>query len=321
MNYLMRNILHLSLLALTAYGFSDAPVAPQTEKVEPRIGKPGTIIKITGKSLGKSHVDEVYLTDHRFDLKIKILDQSDTTITVRVPPFVKPGRLQLLLLTSGSRPVYLEQPWFVQIEADEELPPPVEISQRSKPTVEVAATGTNIPVPMAGIAPSPATTPSVEKSIVPLKPVPAPEVPKAEASKAQIPKAEIPKAAETPKGEVSRFEVATVDFPKTPPTPAAPPIVVIQTLPNPANIPAQIVKRSQVPYPVRAAAQHIEGPVELIVVIRIDGRVKDVKIIKGNPFLVGTAISSVKEWIYEPAYLNGKPVESELSLTLNFRRP
>ena len=170
----MRSILYFGLLALTAYGFNDAaPIAPQTERVEPRIGKPGTIIKIWGKSLDRTHVDEVYLTDHRFDMKVKVLEQTSTLITVRIPPFVKPGRLQLLLLTAGNKPVYLEQPWFLLIEAgDEDVAPtaPVEISQKVKPTVEVAASGTNIPVPMAGTAPSPATSASLEKSVVPLKP-------------------------------------------------------------------------------------------------------------------------------------------------------
>ncbi len=293
MNYLMRNILHLSLLALSAYGFSDpGTLAPQTEKMEPRVGRPGTIIKITGKALGKNHVDEVYLTDHRFDMKVKVLDQSETQITVRVPPFVKPGRLQLLLLTAGSRPVYLEQPWFLQVESDEEIPPPAEISQKSKPTVEVAATGTSIPVPMAGAPPSPATSPSLEKSIVPLKAV----------------------------------EPAKLVGPETQATPGAPapaPVTVPQTASgvNPANIPAQIVRRTRVTYPASAAAQKIEGTVELVAIVRIDGRVKEIRIVKGNPFLVGAAINSVRDWLYEPAYLQGKPVESEVPVTLNFKRP
>src|SRR5882724_7633444 len=121
MNYSLRSVLQLSLLALTAYGLNDAaPVAPQTERMEPRVGKPGTVIKISGKSLDRAHVDEVYLTDHRFDMKVKVLEQSESHLTVRIPPFAKPGRLQLLLLTAGSRPVYLEQPLFLQVEADEE---------------------------------------------------------------------------------------------------------------------------------------------------------------------------------------------------------
>jgi protein TonB len=74
-------------------------------------------------------------------------------------------------------------------------------------------------------------------------------------------------------------------------------------------------------YPPAALAQHIEGAVELAVVVRADGHVKDVKILKGNPFLVQAAVNSVREWVYEPAAARGKAVESEILVVLNFRRP
>jgi hypothetical protein len=84
--------------------------------MEPRVGKPGTVIVIKGMSLGKEEVDEVYLTDHRFDLKVKVLEQSGDRLKIRIPPFVKPGRQQLLLLTGGKNPTYLEQPVWIQVE-------------------------------------------------------------------------------------------------------------------------------------------------------------------------------------------------------------
>lgn len=91
-------------------------VSPQVSKIEPRVGKPGTVLIISGLSLGKDAVDEVYLTDHRFDLKVKVLEQSGDKLKIRIPPFIKAGRQQLLLLTSGKNPVYLEQPVWVQVE-------------------------------------------------------------------------------------------------------------------------------------------------------------------------------------------------------------
>ena len=71
--------------------------------------------------MGKSKVDEVFLTDHRFDLKVKVLEQTETILKIRVPPFVKPGRQQLLFLTKGTNPVYLEQPLFVLVEFEDDL--------------------------------------------------------------------------------------------------------------------------------------------------------------------------------------------------------
>ena len=101
--------------ALAVMGLVD-DLSPQADKMEPRAGKPGTVLVISGISLNKEQVDEVYLTDHRFDVKVKILEQTADKLKIRIPPFVKPGRQQLLLLTTGKNPVYLEQPVWVQVE-------------------------------------------------------------------------------------------------------------------------------------------------------------------------------------------------------------
>ena len=61
-------------------------------------------------------MDEVYLTDHTFDMKVKVLDQTEDSIEFRIPPFVKPGRLQLLVKTAGKEPVLLEQPVYITVE-------------------------------------------------------------------------------------------------------------------------------------------------------------------------------------------------------------
>ncbi len=82
----------------------------------PESGKIGSVLKIQGDFLGKTKVDEVYLTDHTFDMKVKVLAQTEDSIEFRVPPFVKPGRLQLLVKTTGKEPMLLEQPVYITIE-------------------------------------------------------------------------------------------------------------------------------------------------------------------------------------------------------------
>ena len=293
MNYSIRTLVHLSLLSLCAFGFGDAArIAPQTERMDPKIGRPGALIKVTGKALDKAHVDEVFLTDHRFDMKVKVLEQDENHITFRVPPFAKPGRLQLLLLTAGATPVYLEQPLFLQIESDEEVVPvpPVEISRKSKHLLEVASSGTSIQVPMPTAPASPATSASLEKSIIPLK-------------------VELPAAVR----ETASANHVPVSVPAVNTTPSAPS--------KSGSVPAQLIHRERVNYPSGAQAQRIEGAVELIAIIRTDGRVKDVKVVKGSPLLSAAAISSVLKWIYEPAYIRGQPIESEVSVVINFKRP
>jgi siroheme synthase (precorrin-2 oxidase/ferrochelatase) len=65
-------------------------------------------------------VDEVYLTDHTLDMKVKVLDQTEDTIEFRIPPSVKPGRLQLLVKTTGKQVLLLEQPVFITVEEPKE---------------------------------------------------------------------------------------------------------------------------------------------------------------------------------------------------------
>jgi hypothetical protein len=116
----MRLTLVLSLLSLAGAAALSAQV-PVMQKVEPDSGNIGSVLRINGVFLGKTKVDEVYLTDHTFDMKVKVLDQTDDSIQFRIPPFVKPGRLQLLVRTAGKEPVLLEQPVYITVEEPKKL--------------------------------------------------------------------------------------------------------------------------------------------------------------------------------------------------------
>jgi hypothetical protein len=116
----MRLTLVLSLLSLAGAASLSAQV-PIMNKVEPDSGNIGSVLRINGVFLGKDQVDEVYLTDHTFDMKVKVLDQTDDSIQFRIPPFVKPGRLQLLVRTTGKEPVLLEQPVYVTVQEPKKL--------------------------------------------------------------------------------------------------------------------------------------------------------------------------------------------------------
>jgi hypothetical protein len=111
----MRLTLVLSLLGLAGAASLSAQT-PIMHKVQPETGKIGSVLRIKGDFLGKARVDEVYLTDHTFDMKVKVLDQTEDYIEFRIPPFVKPGRLQLLVKTAGKEPVLLEQPLYITVE-------------------------------------------------------------------------------------------------------------------------------------------------------------------------------------------------------------
>ncbi len=112
----LQRMLPSLVLCVVAGAASDD--VPQAVSIQPRVVKPGTVVTVTGVALEKEKVDDAYLTDLRFDLKVKVLEQSATSMKFRVPPFIKPGRHQLLLQTTGDAPKLLEQPVFVTVEAD-----------------------------------------------------------------------------------------------------------------------------------------------------------------------------------------------------------
>jgi protein TonB len=72
-------------------------------------------------------------------------------------------------------------------------------------------------------------------------------------------------------------------------------------------------------YPELAKIGHVSGVVELLAVIGIDGRIRELKITTGNPLLAGAALQAVRTWIYEPTMLNGEPVEVIAPITVTFR--
>jgi hypothetical protein len=120
----MRSLVLVAILSAAGCSLFGNDDAPQITTVSAKTAKPGDEITINGKGLGSNKVDEVYLTDHKFDMRVKVLDQQATSIKLRVPPFAAPGRVQLLILTKGDEPVLLEQPVYILIEQ-----PTTEVSQ------------------------------------------------------------------------------------------------------------------------------------------------------------------------------------------------
>ncbi len=114
----MRTLFVFALFSLSL-ALPLAAQVPQMGTVEPGNGKVGSVLKVHGVYLGKNKVDEVYLTDHTFDMKVKVLSQADDVIEFRIPPSAKPGRLQLLVKTVGKQPVLLEQPVYITVEDKE----------------------------------------------------------------------------------------------------------------------------------------------------------------------------------------------------------
>ena len=71
-------------------------------------------------------------------------------------------------------------------------------------------------------------------------------------------------------------------------------------------------------YPEEAQQQHIQGRVVMKVLVGINGLVRDVVVISGDPQLVESAAHAVRQWRFRPHSLKGQLVEFETQITLNF---
>jgi periplasmic protein TonB len=71
-------------------------------------------------------------------------------------------------------------------------------------------------------------------------------------------------------------------------------------------------------YPPLASKARVQGTVVLEATLTAQGRVEEIKVISGHPLLVDAAIQSVKQWRYEPTYLNGVAVPVILSAIVKF---
>jgi protein TonB len=72
-------------------------------------------------------------------------------------------------------------------------------------------------------------------------------------------------------------------------------------------------------YPDIAKQARVQGVVILECTISPQGRVTDVKVLRGIPLLDESAREAVKQWVYTPTLLNGVPVPVIMTVTVNFR--
>jgi protein TonB len=71
-------------------------------------------------------------------------------------------------------------------------------------------------------------------------------------------------------------------------------------------------------YPEIAKQARLVGVVVLECTISPQGRVTDVKVLRGIPLLDQSAIDAVRQWLYTPTLLNGVPVPVIMTVTVNF---
>lgn len=71
-------------------------------------------------------------------------------------------------------------------------------------------------------------------------------------------------------------------------------------------------------YPLLAGQMSVQGSVLLQALIAADGAVEDLRVLSGPTILVSAAREAVRQWKFKPYYENGKPVETQARVTVNF---
>jgi protein TonB len=118
-----------------------------------------------------------------------------------------------------------------------------------------------------------------------------------------------------PSGKSLRIEMAPDDSSSAPAasvTPAA------QKVTMSANT-TQAIEHSVDPsYPMLARQMKVQGAVVLQALIGSDGLIQDLKVVSGPGILASAAREAVRQWHFKPYLENGKAVDTQAQITVNF---
>lgn len=80
----------------------------------------------------------------------------------------------------------------------------------------------------------------------------------------------------------------------------------------------KVLKRVEPVYPINARKARVQGTVILEATTDIYGRVQTIKVLRSIPLLDQAAIDAVRQWVYEPVVVDGKPRELTFTVQVQF---
>jgi len=81
----------------------------------------------------------------------------------------------------------------------------------------------------------------------------------------------------------------------------------------------QLIKQIAPKYPVLARDAHMSGEVVIDAILDERGNVTEMKVLSGPPLFYSAAMEALREWKYEPTYLNDEPISVQLIVSITFR--
>jgi TonB family protein len=113
--------------------------------------------------------------------------------------------------------------------------------------------------------------------------------------------------------ESGKGEMSAAYVPPPPPPPPPTPVRVGGAIKEPKKL-----KDVRPDYPAIAQQARVQGVVILECTISGEGKVTDVKVLRGIPLLDSAAQDAVRQWEFTPTLLNGVPVPVIMTVTVNF---
>jgi TonB family protein len=98
------------------------------------------------------------------------------------------------------------------------------------------------------------------------------------------------------------------------------PVAPVAPLPIGGDVrPARLLSSTPPVYPTLAKTQHVEGAVRVDALVDAAGKISSMKVVSGPVLLHQAAMDALRQWKYQPATLDGKPVPMHLAVTVQFR--
>ncbi|HZQ67173.1 MAG TPA: TonB family protein [Terriglobales bacterium] len=82
-----------------------------------------------------------------------------------------------------------------------------------------------------------------------------------------------------------------------------------------------LLEKVQPKYPEQAVRSGLQGSVVLQALIGTDGRIQNLKLVQGSFLLGQSAYQAVKQWRYRPYSMNGRAVQAQTFVTVDFSLP
>jgi TonB family protein len=288
------------LLLSTPHSFATFDAVADRRRVSPSanlIMVVGFALLVITASAAWAYLQRARPLNVETETNIQAVQESSTTPATVHPQFEAPAS------TAGT-----EAP-VRDVVAEKANPAPTVVSHKSAPSAmplrpngstrpaerpALVASASNDPAgkdsPASGAAKEAATRP-VTSNNVSVPPAPA-STPAIQLASAALPPVAVPDVHATPKLE-SEFKSTIV--------------------------PARLVRSVKPPYPTFARQMKLSATLMVQAKISKDGKLTDIQFVSGSSLFQQTALDALKLWRYTPATLDGKVIEQDIQIRLDFK--